>query len=174
MDTGKLNTWLSLSANIGVLVGIVFLAIEIRQNNNQLNQQSYQTWVAANMELNMATLDPARAELFTKGFSDSSDLSEGSWVSFAYWNMGVMQMTQAMDYLYREGSLDQALWASEIDRAALILALPGVRQWWDAGGRTQLTPQFVELIESTESTMTPFYWEEGRGFVPLAERTPTK
>ena len=33
MDTDKLNKWLSLSANVGVLVGIVFLAVEIRQNS---------------------------------------------------------------------------------------------------------------------------------------------
>ncbi len=48
---------------IAILVSLIYVAIQIRQNNNQLNQQSYQTWVAANMGLNMATLDPARAEM---------------------------------------------------------------------------------------------------------------
>ena len=119
------------------------------------------------MGLNMATLDPGRAEMFTRGFADSADLSEDSWVAFAYWNIGVMQMAQAVDYLYKSGSLDRTLWESEIQRAALILALPGVSQWWHAGGRTQFTPEFVELIESTKSEMTPFNWEKGRGFVPF-------
>ena len=33
MDTEKLNKWVSLLANIGVLAGIVFLGLEIRQSN---------------------------------------------------------------------------------------------------------------------------------------------
>ncbi len=152
---------------VAILVSLFYVAIQIRQNNNQLNQQSYQTWVASHMSLNMATLDPSRAEMFTRGFTDSADLSEDSWIAFAYWNNGVMQMAQAVDYLYRSGSLDKSLWESEIQRAALILALPGVSQWWNAGGRTQFTPEFVNLIESTECKMTPFNWEEGRGFIPF-------
>ena len=32
MDTDRLNRWLTLVANLGVIVGIVILAIEIRQN----------------------------------------------------------------------------------------------------------------------------------------------
>ena len=36
MDTDRLNRWLTLGANIGDLFGIVFLAIEVRQNNENL------------------------------------------------------------------------------------------------------------------------------------------
>ena len=34
----KLNTWLTLLANFGVLIGIIFLALEIQQNNNLLER----------------------------------------------------------------------------------------------------------------------------------------
>ena len=33
MDTSRLNNWLTLAANIGVIAGIFFLAFEIRQSN---------------------------------------------------------------------------------------------------------------------------------------------
>ena len=33
MDTKRLNNWLTLAANLGVIAGIVFLAFEIRQSN---------------------------------------------------------------------------------------------------------------------------------------------
>ena len=32
MDTDKANKWLSLVANLGVLAGLVFVAIELNQN----------------------------------------------------------------------------------------------------------------------------------------------
>jgi hypothetical protein len=33
LDTDRLNRWLSLIANVGVIVGIIFLAVEIQQSN---------------------------------------------------------------------------------------------------------------------------------------------
>ena len=36
MNTESLNRWLTLAANLGVIAGIVFLAIELRQNNDLL------------------------------------------------------------------------------------------------------------------------------------------
>ena len=38
MDLDKLNRWLSLAANIGVVLGILLLAVEIRQNQAVLEQ----------------------------------------------------------------------------------------------------------------------------------------
>jgi hypothetical protein len=32
LDYSQLNEWLTLNANLGVLVGIIFLIIEIKQN----------------------------------------------------------------------------------------------------------------------------------------------
>jgi hypothetical protein len=40
MNLEKLNHWLTLLANIGVLAGIVFLAIEINQNTNIMKAQT--------------------------------------------------------------------------------------------------------------------------------------
>jgi hypothetical protein len=36
MNMDKLNKWLMLVANIGVIVGIAFLAVEVNQNNRLL------------------------------------------------------------------------------------------------------------------------------------------
>ncbi len=33
MDSNRLNTWLTVGANIGVLAGLIFLALEIGQSN---------------------------------------------------------------------------------------------------------------------------------------------
>jgi hypothetical protein len=85
-------------------------------------------------------------------------------IAYATLNMSVMQMAQSTDYLYRSGSLDRELWEAEMNRAAGILAFPGVRQWWDAGGKTQLTPGFVEFLESIQSNIDTWSWDEERGF----------
>ena len=40
MNTDNLNKWLTLAANLGVIAGILFLAIEIQQNNEALGLQA--------------------------------------------------------------------------------------------------------------------------------------
>ena len=144
--------WFSIGANVGIVVGLIFVAVQIRQNNEMIRGSSYQMWVASNMELNAAATQTDLSVTLNRGWMDSRGLSDETFIQFAQWILMVMQMAQATDYLYRQGSLDQSLWESEISRAALVLSAPGVRQWWEAGGRTQLTPEFVALVESTTST----------------------
>ena len=43
MDEDKVNKWLTLGANIGVLIGIIFLAVEIRQNTEMTRAQITQS-----------------------------------------------------------------------------------------------------------------------------------
>ncbi len=40
MKKHQLNEWLSLTANIAVVAGIIFLAVEIRQNNELLRSEA--------------------------------------------------------------------------------------------------------------------------------------
>jgi len=149
---------------VAIVATLVYLAIQIRQNTASVKGSAYQEWVAANLELNMAATEPTLSHLLVLGNFDSASLSNESFVAFAMWKLGVMQMAQATDYLFRTGSLDRDLWETEINRAAGILAMPGVRQWWDAGGNTQLTPRFVKLLESTQSSVAYWNWDSERGF----------
>jgi hypothetical protein len=43
MNTRKLNSWLSLGANLGVVIGLVLLIIEIRQNTEMMESQIHQS-----------------------------------------------------------------------------------------------------------------------------------
>ena len=38
MEADKLNRWLTLGANVGVIAGIIILAVEIRQNTDSLDE----------------------------------------------------------------------------------------------------------------------------------------
>lgn len=50
--TGKLEKWLSLLANFGVLAGILFLAIEIQQNQESLEDANrINAWSASDSAL---------------------------------------------------------------------------------------------------------------------------
>jgi hypothetical protein len=152
-----------------IVVSLIYLAKQVRQNNKQLESQSYQAWVASNLQINMSMANPQLSAIVMKGNFDSANLSQDSYVAYAMSHLAMMQMAQAADYLYRSGSLDRELWEAEMDRAAGILAMPGVRQWWDAGGNTQLTERFVKHVESKKSRIAYWTWDSERGFYRTAD-----
>ncbi len=86
MDTEKVNHWLTLGANVGVLVGIVFLAVEIRQITASNQSDAYQAWVAANMELNSSVIPADAVGAIGKGMFDSRNLTEDTHLPFAMWH----------------------------------------------------------------------------------------
>ncbi len=164
MKSATGSQWISVGANLGVLAGLILVAVQINQHASGVQSAAYQEWVAVNMELNMATSDPLLSTAMARGTGRSADLSEESFMAFAMWHQSFYQMAQATDYLYKQGDLDRQLWDVEMDRAAVHLELPGVREWWDAGAKTQLAPEFVELMESRRSGSTRWDWDAQRGF----------
>ena len=68
LDADKLNRWLTLGANLGVIAGIIFLGYELRQNNQLLveearlsmleNQKEWAYFVAAADNVSNAVISP--------------------------------------------------------------------------------------------------------------------
>lgn len=61
MDTDRLNRWLTLGANVGVLIGLAILIIELRQSSSIAAAQFYLDQVKLNetAEISMLGEDPA-------------------------------------------------------------------------------------------------------------------
>ena len=51
MDTEKLNRWLALGANIGVLIGLILLVYEVRQNSDLMRAQISMERTNTNMQI---------------------------------------------------------------------------------------------------------------------------
>ena len=65
MDRDQLNQLLALGANIGVIIGIVFLAIELRQNNEYLAEESRYSQVQNRIEFNRdLAMNPELAAMY--------------------------------------------------------------------------------------------------------------
>jgi len=105
---------------------------------------------------------------------NSADLTEESAAAYGMRHLEMLQMAQSVDYLYRSGSMDRELWEAEMNRAAGILATPGVRQLWDAGIKTQLAPSFASRLESTQPRIDYADWDGTRGYFHNEGMSPTR
>lgn len=108
---------------IAVVVTLIYLAAQVRHgreatdaNTRSLELQSYQSWQAANLQLNIAMSYPAQSDIIAKGSSYPTKLTEDTYLAFAMIYIGMFQMAQSTDYLYRSGALDKELWEAEMNR----------------------------------------------------------
>jgi hypothetical protein len=74
----RLNQWLTLIANFGVIAGIIFLGLEIRQNSDISMSQVYQARLDSRLELEKIGMEPGMWVVLHRSSSgtDTETLSE--------------------------------------------------------------------------------------------------
>ncbi len=148
MTPDKVNRWLTLGANIGVLIGIILLVIELDQNRemiraqtrNDISQQlaSRLLTLASNSQLNNVTRRAAAGE----------ELSADEERQAYLYTSSNLRDWENMHYQYRHGMFDEGefeaektAWRFVINKNALF-----PRVW--CVSRQNYSPDFVAEIES--------------------------
>ena len=145
MDTDKLNKWFSLIANIGVLAGIVFLAVELQQNNEILEAQARRDQLEFRSKGGaMLIANPGLAGIAYKA-RNGEELSPSEQFKFAQWTYQIFrawewQFTEYLEGMLTEDELPTVGWANQFKDYSLM------RSNWYAR-KANLSPEFVQYIE---------------------------
>lgn len=120
MDTDRLNRWLALGANIGVLVGVIFLVVEIRHTNDLARANAYRSRGAEIQEASQAVaLDPELSRILLKYDQQGIEgLTDHERIRFMYWQASVQLRMQNQFNDYQLGFLDEKIYRSVLDAAA--------------------------------------------------------
>lgn len=146
LNSEKLNSWFGVVTNVGVLVGLVFLAIEIRHASDMGQAQMADAGVAGHNTLNLAIMsDPQVARMFIVGLHEPENLSDTEAVQFAsYIRAAVNQhmRLRRMHQLGFESAEDQEFERRQI---ADLLSTPGGKLFLDANREVFPAYLFDEL-----------------------------
>ena len=154
---------------IAVVITLIYLAVQIRQNTRGIRTSAHQHIVSANAAITMAPAHNLEfASVLWSGAMSSKNLTVETQVAFNLWCFQYFSMIQAAHQLFLADAIDEGIWDRELQRAVGALAVPGFREWWEAGGRTQLSPDFVSLVEATPPEIVGVDWSPERGFFPGA------
>jgi hypothetical protein len=156
---------------IVVIVTLLYVAKEIKQNTESNEAVGFQTWqsdsaahwlaIAANQELGR---DVAAC------LNDSKNLSEDSWIPVGSWLLNNIRQYQTTYMLHEKGMIEDDLYEVEMRMAARNLRIPGIRQWWDAGGKNQMLPRFSQALESFDPGPDAHWaWTKESGYVSRDE-----
>ncbi len=133
---------IGILANVGVIAGIVFLGLELRQNNALLQAQSRSNFLGARLQVNSAIAESAwLPEIFAKVRAGET-LSEDEAIRLQAQHQVIFTLWQ---------------WTYE-DYTSLRLEPPGERLRAIFAGQT-LTPQLAATWEVYKATVDPEFAE---------------
>ena len=144
MDRSQINDWLALIANLAVVGGIVFLAIEIRQNNELLRSESRQTLVANDVTSLSANI--GNADVFAK-MASGQDLTMEEQLRLSFMFMLDLRNREFEYFQYINGLLDEETWLAYRYVIVVNHSTKLGRAWWDQVGRGIVDPGFARMVD---------------------------
>lgn len=122
MHTERINKWLTLLANFGVLVGIIFLAVEVRQSNRiaiATTEISVRDQFKTNNELVLA--NDAVAELLVKAADADAEFSAVETEKLYAYLYAHINTWMSIEIAYENGMLPRATFEVALDDVRGVL-----------------------------------------------------
>ncbi len=129
MNMDKLNKWLTLGANLGLIAGLFFLTLQIRQNTSQMRTEASFSINQSLNNLNSSIYqDSTFAELYLRGCKSFSDLNEVERVRFRAYAFDMLNL-----YIFASQLESQELTDTHTDVVKVMIDLfhknPGLTEF---------------------------------------------
>ena len=130
MDSDRFNRWLTLGANLAVLVGLVFLVVEIKQNNDMMRAQTRNEISVQLVDLlsQVATSDEL-SSLLLRAESDES-LSDEDEVQFQTRALAMLRYFENVHYQYRQGMYDEQEFSAQKEAWRRFMSIEAYVSIW--------------------------------------------
>jgi hypothetical protein len=143
----KLNDRLTLVANLSVVIGIVFLAVQVRQNTRAIQSQTRDAITEKQMEYaGWIATDSQLADVFRRGQEDWLQLEPTERVMFALLLGAMLREGENSHYQYERGLFSESEYEARWVRWERLVAQPGVQQYWSSQ-RDVFSPAFRAEID---------------------------
>ncbi len=150
---GPSVNWSTLGAlgefigGIAVVISLVYVGLQIRQNSHSVRAASQIAIKQLSSAITAHLSAPDMARVYLEGLKDSSSLSPEDRVRFHSLMLSLFGTYEAAFFQSYYGTIPAELQDPASDQARFHLRQPGVKQWWESGGRRRFSPKFVEELE---------------------------
>jgi hypothetical protein len=150
MKVEKLNDWLAVAANFGVILGIVFLVLEINQSTKATAAAATDSVMNGYLELSMPIIaDSEVARVFALGLYHPDSLEDEEAVQLAMWLRQFVNQHLRIKELTRRGLYSESFEGGDIQQLARVLSTPGGQVFFE--GNKDVMPQ--ELLTELKPYM---------------------
>lgn len=146
MDKERIGNWLTLAANLGVVVGIAFLVLEIRQNSDIATAQVRLDYAAGWRSIDGQRQDEAFAQVYSKSILSPHELSFSEVVQLDGYYIGVIDQMQSA-YTASRAGLRSGRFEDVARQVALLYFANAYGQaWWQQARLTWSSLEDSEFV----------------------------
>lgn len=148
MDTEKLNRWLTLGANLGVIAGLALLVLELNQSREMMHAQTRHEIAAGIVDLLLVpAADEDLADLMYRA-ETGGELTPEERYRFNMRTNALLRYWEDVHYQHRVGLYDDTefsrqkeAWRAAFERSA------GMRLYW-CEVRTLYSPEYMAEVDA--------------------------
>ena len=157
----KIENWVNIAASAGVILGILFLGLEIRQNTEMMKSQARDSITEKQMMFSeWVTTEPEMAKAITAASEGLDKMQPEQAMMYVYFLAGVWREWENSYYQFQRGLFDveefeprMARWRSQMQTPAARVQWGRTRMWYAPGFRA-VVDGYVQEIEATEEGTT--------------------
>ena len=146
MNSDRMNKWLTLGANMGVLLGIILLVIELNQNRDMMRAQIRNEMATEIIGmLSDIAYSPEFASVFNRGVA-GEELTPDEATQFQMRAFALFRYFENVHYQYRQGLYDESEFATQKIAWTNALSSKRVSRLW-CGYRNSISVEAREAID---------------------------
>ncbi len=149
----KIENWTNLAASLGVILGILFLGLEIRQNTEMMRSQArdaitdkqmmFSEWVAT---------EPEMAAAIAEASNGLQNMKPDHRIMYLYFLAGVWREWENSFYQFQHGLFDREefeprmlRWRSQMETEAARVQWAATKAWFAPGFRAVVDGYVAEI-----------------------------
>ena len=147
MDIDRLASIGELLGGIGVILSLLYLAFQLRDQSRGLRSESYGRSLdrLARMQERLAE-DDDFSKIFNKSLADPEGLSVGERIRFTWSCTEMFGGFEYMQHQHMQGDMPELIWLRWHETIKFWLTFPGTRAWW-YGKPSPFSTEFSLFVE---------------------------
>jgi hypothetical protein len=138
---------------IGVLVSLVYLAIQVRQNTVAARADSYQAVVGDVSDWSRElSLNPEICRILIAGSADFDGLEPIERLQFSLAMSAFFRNMENVHSKFLAGVIDESVWEGWANRTRAFLAAPGMRSYWEQNALA-FSPAFRRFFNEPDQAL---------------------
>ena len=146
----SLGEGLAIVANLGVVLGLIFVWVELRQSQTQLRADVELSLAASYQEvLSRASENDHVAELMHTAYMDPSSLTETQYLQLMSVHAEWMAIVYATYELWRSGAISEETWGLHSNYYLFLLQTEWIQKFWRGMHHEGMYPaEFMQSLEA--------------------------
>ena len=146
MSRSEVREWVSVAA---VVVGLVFVGYELRQNTKIQRITTTQTLAAEYADaLEAMAFEADTACVYALGINGLDNLDDDERLRFFVLMFQIFRAAEQLQYYAVEGMVEPRIWRGFERQLTEVVSLPGVQEWWTVR-RPWFSDAFQDFVDGT-------------------------